>query len=999
MIAEAWETRVEEPLVFSYQSDSYVEQHLDSIVASYQKALADVSGFLGVAPGSLPRISVYLCEFMPEVDGRADGKPRRDPEAAEIWTTVNSESPGVDPEVELAQLLLRKTFGPATRDTRFWYDGLAGYLAGKNGSSEYHAEAPTRVQKLFDAGQLPPLADLLTLYGIRQSATGTSSATAFVGYLVEHHGVERFKRFLGALRQGNGQTASVGPGQAFQRIYGRPLQSVEQSWYRVLEASGAGGGAKMGDAVKQLLPYMKMYRLQLLGILGCILVTISFSIFMPMSIRFLVNNILARRPLAFPVPGIGPAGYQLTPGEEQTHALLELLGAMIFFFILSAVSNARRSYLVTAMGEGVNYDLRMRFYNQLQRLPVAYHRSMPNQDLTQRFWTDITTIAQALTTGIVPITQATLAMLIFGTVLISLNFKLSLIALAGLPIFALSFQRMRAKLREAVLERTRRQSEISQTLVETLNAPEKIRLYSIIDYLADRFAIRMGLARDHMVRITEMASTATSTSALITNGAQVLVLIIGGLIVIDSQQLQRPDLTTGDLMAFYVLLLQFYAPAATFTGAMQFINQATTSVDRVNNILNQQAEQDAPDAVEVGPLRDAIRFDAVSHGRAKGKDLVKDLTLEIKAGSKVAFVGPPGAGKASLMELLPRLSEVADGAITWDGIDLRKIKVDSLRRQMAVVSQETYVFRATVYDNIRYGRVDATDEEVIGAAQQAGLHEFILGLPGGYDTQLNDRDAAFGLVQRQRLTVARALLQDAPVILMDDALSALDAPGQRELEDALRPPGSGKTLIRVAQRIGSVLDADQIFVMDGGQLVERGRHDTLSDAGGLYTQLLKDELGAGAVSGAFQAVRRLARQAPFSTLPPEVLEEVARLMLYAERSTGDVICRQGSVGDELFVLGRGEVDVVLEDEEGHERIIGSLNEGEYFGEISFLRRVPRTATVRARTQTELHILRRQDFDQLLERLGSDLTAHLDRTAQERIDATRAKLAAAEATPA
>jgi ABC-type multidrug transport system fused ATPase/permease subunit len=996
MIAEAWETRVEGPLVFSYQPDSYVEQHLDSIVASYQKALADVSAFLGVPSGGLPRISIYLCEFLPEVDGQAGGETRRSPDAAEIWTTVNSESPGADPEVELAQLLLHKTFGPATRDTRFWYDGLAGYLAGKNGSSEYHAEAPARVQKLFDAGQLPPLVDLLALYGIRQSATGTSSATAFVGYLVDHHGVDRFKRFLAALRQGNGQTPSAGVAQTFQRVYGRPLQSVEQSWYRVLEASGAGGGAKMSDAVKQLVPYMKTYRLQLLGIFGCILVTISFAIFLPLSIRFLVNSILARRPLAFPVLGIGPAGYQLQVGDEQTHALLMLLGAMIFFFVLSAVSNARRSYLVTSMGEGVNYDLRMRFYNQLQRLPIAYHRSMPNQDITQRFWTDVTTVSQALTLGIVPITQATLAMLIFGTVLISLNFKLSLIALAGLPIFAFSFQRMRAKLREAVLERTRRQSEISQTLVETLNAPEKIRLYRIIDYLADRFAIRMALARDHMVRITEMASTATSTSALITNGAQVLVLIIGGLIVIDSQQ---RDLTTGDLMAFYVLLLQFYAPAATFTGAMQFINQATTSVDRVNSVLNQKAEQDAPDAVEVGPLRDAIRFDAVSHGRGKGKDLVKDLTLEIKAGSKVAFVGPPGAGKASLMELLPRLSEVAGGAITWDGVDVRKIKVDSLRRQMAVVSQETYVFRATVYDNIRYGRVDATDEEVIRAAQQAGLHEFILGLPGGYDTQLNDRDAAFGLVQRQRLTVARALLQDAPVIVMDDALSALDAPGQRELEDALRPPGSGKTLIRVAQRIGSVLDADEIFVMDSGQLAERGRHDTLSDAGGLYMQLLKDELGAGAVSGAFQAVRRLARQAPFSALPAEVLEEVARLMLYAERSTGDVICRQGSVGDELFVLGRGEVEVVLEDEDGHERIIGSLSEGEYFGEISFLRRVPRTATVRARTQTELHILRRQDFDQLLERLGSDLTAHLDRTAQERIDATRAKLAAAEAAPA
>jgi ATP-binding cassette subfamily B protein len=361
------------------------------------------------------------------------------------------------------------------------------------------------------------------------------------------------------------------------------------------------------------------------------------------------------------------------------------------------------------------------------------------------------------------------------------------------------------------------------------------------------------------------------------------------------------------------------------------------------------------------------------------------------------------------MELLPRFFTVARGQITWDGVDINQVQAASLRRNLAVVAQETYSFYATVYDNIRYGRPDASDEEVIRAAHQAGLHDFILGLPGGYDTQINDRDASFGLVQRQRLAVARALLQDASVILMDDALSALDAPSQRDLEQALRGmPTEGtngraeqdqpKTLIRIAQRLNSATDADLIYVMDDGELKEQGTDEELRFAGGLYAQLLKDELGAGAVSGAFQAVRRLARQAPFSSLPSEVLEEVARLMLYAERSPGDVICRQGSVGDELFVLGRGEVEIALEEDEGNERILNFLHEGEYFGEISFLRRVPRTATVRARTQVELHILRRQDFDQMLENLPPDVAAHLDRTAQERIDMTRERLAITEATP-
>src|SRR5581483_8499479 len=176
-------------------------------------------------------------------------------------------------------------------------------------------------------------------------------------------------------------------------IYGAPLQSLEQSWYRVLESSSAGVSASMMDAVRELLPYIKLYRRQLFWILLCILVTISFTIFMPMAIRFLVNNILAARPLPFEVPGIGPAGYRLQNAGEQTHALLLLLGTMIFMFVLSAVSNTRRSFLVTSVGEGVNFDLRMRFFNRLQEAPVIFHRRTPNQDLTQRFWTDVGTIA------------------------------------------------------------------------------------------------------------------------------------------------------------------------------------------------------------------------------------------------------------------------------------------------------------------------------------------------------------------------------------------------------------------------------------------------------------------------------------------------------------------------------------------------------------------------------------------------------------------------------
>jgi energy-coupling factor transporter ATP-binding protein EcfA2 len=324
---------------------------------------------------------------------------------------------------------------------------------------------------------------------------------------------------------------------------------------------------------------------------------------------------------------------------------------------------------------------------------------------------------------------------------------------------------------------------------------------------------------------------------------------------------------------------------------------------------------------------------------------------------------------------------------------------ESVRSQVVVMPQDTFILNLTIYENIQVGRPSATEAEVVEAARGAGLHSWVMSLTGGYDTIISDRDTAVSTPNRQRIAAARALLRtDASLVLMEDALSALDAGEQRDIEQRLRGPDGSRTMIKIAQRLGTVTDADEIIVMDGGEIVERGTHDDLLERGGLYVQLIKDELGEAAVSGARQAVRRLGKLAPFSSLPPEVLEETARLLLYAERTPGEVLCRQGSVGDELFIIGRGDVEILVTDDEGNERIVNIVGEGGYIGEISFLRRIPRTATVRAQTNVEVHILRRLDFDALLERLGTDISAHLEDTAQARIEDTRQKLAALAGAP-
>ena len=447
-------------------------------------------------------------------------------------------------------------------------------------------------------------------------------------------------------------------------------------------------------------------------------------------------------------------------------------------------------------------------------------------------------------------------------------------------------------------------------------------------------------------------------------------------------------------MAFYVLLLRLYGPAGLFAGAFQTLTLSADGLDRVSAILNRKAEEDAPNAAPLAPLRDAIRFETLTYAPTRGKTVLDGLDVEIKRGAKIAFVGPTGAGKAALMQLLPRVADATEGRITWDGTDLAQATRESVRNQIVVLPQDTFIMNLTLYDNILVGRPDATGAEVIEAAKGAGLHEWISGLPGGYDTIVSDRDTAVSTPNRQRIAAARALLRsDASLLLMEDSFSALDAAEQRDLEQRLRGPEGDRTVVKIAQRLGTVTDADEIIVLDAGQIVQRGKHDDLLEEGGLYAQLIRDELGEAAVSGARQAVRRLSKLEPFSSLPPQVLEETARLLLYAERAPGEILCRQGSVGDELFIIGRGDVEIAVLDDEGNERIVNILHEGDYVGEISFLRRTPRNATVRAQTNVEVHILRRLDFDALLERLGSITLAHLEDTAKARIEDTRQKLAA------
>jgi len=986
MMTDVWAKREAGPLTVYFHDGSYAESNSDTATERLLKALDDVCQFLSVPRDSLPPISVYLNEVM---DGDPDqylpgGNASLDLETATVHCLVTSLSPGVDPEFALTLLVLHHTKGPASPEGRFWEDGLAGYLAGKGGSA-YWAEASVRVQRLREEGQSRPLVTVERQYQGHRSPVATTMAVALVNYLIDWRGAERFRRFLFLVRTGDTD--------AVRRIYGRPLSVLDQAWSRRIEATAQAGGGKALAALTGTAQFFRPYKWSLLGVLITIFLALSFDLFIPQALKFLIDNVLGHRPMAYSVPFLIAKGETIQTGTEQFY-LFALLGGMVFMFIVNALARLRQAAIVARVSQGVVFDLRMQFLDHIQRLPLSYHSRTPANDVVQRFQTDIAYVAAAFSAGLVPMVSNGIAMLLFGFTLISLNPWLSIVALAGLPIFAYSYRQGRATLRVNQRETVRRNQEIQQSVIENMNAQTLLKTWNQRPSVMARFREKLDNNRDLNIRNSLITQAFARASVLITNGAQVAILVAGGLVVIWSN---GQDLSPGGLMAFYVLLLRLYGPAGLFAGAFQTLTLSADGLDKVSAVLNRTVEADPPDAVTLVPLLDSIRFEDIGYAPTKGKSILKGMTLEIKAGRKMAFVGPTGAGKASLMQLLPRITDPTEGTILWDGTDLKTATRESVRSQVLVLPQDTFILNLTVYENILVGRPTASHADVTDAARIAGLLDWIDGLPGGFDTVVSDRDTAVSTPNRQRIAAARALLRnDASVVLMEDAFSALDAGEQRSIEQHLRGTDNSRTIIKITQRIGTVTDAEEIIVLDAGEIVQRGKHDDLLEGGGLYVQLLKDELGEAAVSGARQAVRRLSKLAPFSSLPPDILEETARLLLYAERAPGEILCRQGSVGDELFIIGRGDVEIVVTDDEDHERIVSTLGEGDYVGEISFLRRTPRTATVRAQTNVEVHILRRLDFDALLERLGSVTLHHLEDTAQARIEDTRQKMATAAA---
>lgn len=972
--AAAWQTHQRGCLVLHVRPHSPAAHDVDELAARYTEALATVADALEVDADALPSIAVYLAD-LPSDDprvatdvGDATVAPEpTSPHVLTVWTAYGAEAGEPVAEAELAHALLSYGLGPAPPQACFWDEGLAGYLAARSGRSTYHAEATAHCRQLLHDGVLPPLSELVAEAGERLAAVGSTAATAFAEYLVERHGLPRYQQLLRAARAGHADP--------FAEVYRQPLAVADRDWRRHLEATGEAHAPSLWVTLGRLLPVARPYWRSGLVILVCSLASVAFSLALPLGFRFLIDNVLGRRPLQEPIPFVGPRGYVIAEGAEQLEALILLLTVLGLLYGLNAAARLGMNLLLARTGEAFSFDLRRRLLGVLERLPTAFYARRTHADISQRVVHDVEAVQQVIARAAVPMFTGALAILFFAGLLVALNATLAVVALVGLPVVALIHGLRRRGRRAAVRERVRRMADLSAGVNELAAAHVLAKLYAAGPYLGQRLRRRLDVHRELNAAFTRESALLAQAGTLALGLTQVAVLLVGGYLVIASD---GQDLAPGGLVAFYITLSQLLGPVGQVSAANQTVAGASASVERVAGLLAEPTEDEPAEGRDVGPLRQAIHFEGVSFGYPGGPRVLKGLTLAIPAGSTVAFVGPTGAGKSSILRLLPRLYDPTQGVIRWDGLDLRAVRPGALRRQIGLVPQDALLLSATLYENIRFGLEGVSAEDVRRAARLARADDFIAALPDGYDTVVGERGVGLSGGQRQRIALARALLRQPSVLILDEATSALDPTTQRTVQAVLRDGAPERTVIKVAHRLETVVDADQIFVLDDGRLVEQGTHDELLARGGLYAHLFEDQLGALqqiTTPSARLVARYLARRAPFSELPSAGLDALARVLRPLDVQGGAELYHQGDPAEHAYVLLRGRAEQVRQHRDGRVTV-SPIGPGATFGVSSFLGRAARPATVRVVVDAGLYVLDRPNWEavQRADRPGPSETA-------------------------
>ncbi len=583
---------------------------------------------------------------------------------------------------------------------------------------------------------------------------------------------------------------------------------------------------KIKNAVSKISPFVKPYKWPFIGAIIFVIIAAIFTALAPMTEGLIITQLTKD---AFDMAK-GVVG-----ASVNFNYIIKILIVLAFVYVGGTASTYAASFMLTNAIQNTMRDLRNAVQDKIRKLPVSYFDKNSYGDVLSRITNDIDTISNALQQSFVQVVNAVLSLTFALIMMFTINVKMALVAILIIPI-SYMISRVIVGRSQKLFNHQTALGNLNGKVQEMYTGFNEIKLYGKQDDVIREFGdINQELCSTGF-KAQFISSIMSPLVSLVSYLGIAAIGVLGAINVIAGA------ITVGNLQAFIRYIWQINQPLSQVTQLSSAIQSAFAAVDRVFEILNEEEEiPDKENSIKLENPRGNVTFEHVKFGYSDDKPLIKDLSAQVKSGQMVAIVGPTGAGKTTLINLLMRFYDIKEGAIKVDGVDIRDMKREELRSIFGMVLQDTWLYNGTIYDNIKYGRFDATKEEVIEAAKIANVHHFIKTLPDGYNMFLNEEASNISQGEKQLLTIARAIISDPAILILDEATSSVDTRLELLLQKAMKNIMRGRTSFVIAHRLSTIRSADLILVIDEGNIIEQGNHEELMANGGFYEKLYNSQ--------------------------------------------------------------------------------------------------------------------------------------------------------------